>query len=274
LVAAGLGSAAMAQDIAPAEVLVSIKEQKLAVIRNGGLVARYPISTSKFGVGDSFGSYQTPVGRLRVCDKIGGNLAPGAVLNHRQPTGEILRVNAPGRDPIVTRVIWLDGLEPQNANARSRGIYIHGTAEERRIGDPVSWGCIRMRSQDVIDLFDTIEIGTTVTISTGRLPKLPKYHKPKPIIIAVQAKAPAPASSPASHAASAKEPPRVAVQTEPATPVSRPSVKPTQIAEGPSDSRALQAMKGSILLAGLPESGSVFRRSHRDHAAIPGKSQE
>jgi hypothetical protein len=268
----------MAQDVTPTEVLVSIKDQKLAVIRDGGLVARYPISTSKFGVGDSFGSYQTPVGRLRVCDKIGENLAPGAVLHHRQPTGEILRVNAPGRDPIVTRVIWLEGLEPQNAHARTRGIYIHGTAEERRIGDPVSWGCVRMRSQDVIELFDVVEVGTPVTITTERLPRIPRHQKPKPII-AVHAKTPGTAAAPAAAtpappAGSTEEPPRFAVQTEHVTRASQPPVKPLPIAEGPSNSRALQAMKGSILLAGLPESGSLIARSDRDHTALPGKPQE
>ncbi|MGA3171868.1 MAG: L,D-transpeptidase, partial [Chthoniobacteraceae bacterium] len=161
------------------EVLISVPEQRLAVVYDGQLVARYPVSTSRFGTGDNYGSYKTPLGDLRVCDKIGADLSPGAVIRHRSPTGEVLPVNAPGRDPIVTRLIWLDGTEPQNKNARSRGIYIHGTPDEHTIGSPVSWGCIRMRSKDVIKVFDEIPVGTLVSIIPDRLPHMRRYEPPK-----------------------------------------------------------------------------------------------
>src|SRR5438105_356857 len=98
-------AAASASDFGP-EVIVSVREQKLAVIENGAVLAKYSISTSKFGIGDSFGSYQTPTGALWVCNKIGDRLASGAVIKNRTPTGEVLPPNAPGRDPIVTRVLW------------------------------------------------------------------------------------------------------------------------------------------------------------------------
>lgn len=155
-----------AQEIVPQplEVVISVAEQKLVVLREGGVIAKYPISTSKFGIGDSFGSYKTPLGHLKVCDKVGGEFASGTVIKHRSATGEVLAVNAAGRDPIVTRILWLDGQEEQNRNARSRGIYIHGTTEEKRIGDPVSYGCIRMRSRDVVRVFDAAPVGTRIEI--------------------------------------------------------------------------------------------------------------
>ena len=91
-------------------------------------------------------------------------MPPGTVFKDRRRTGEIVGVNAPGRDPIVTRIIWLRGLEWQNANAFRRDIYIHGTPEERNIGLPVSYGCVRMRSTDLIQLYDVIGRGARVTI--------------------------------------------------------------------------------------------------------------
>ena len=147
------------------EVIVSVPDQVLALVDRGRLIARYPISTSKFGIGDSAGSYCTPLGTLFVSAKFGDNLPPGAVIKNRVPTGELVTANAPGRDPIVARVIWLRGMEPQNRDARDRCIYIHGTPEERRIGKPASFGCIRMRSRDVIALYDAVHIGTHVTIT-------------------------------------------------------------------------------------------------------------
>jgi hypothetical protein len=145
-------------------VVISVKDQKLAVLDRETLVAIYPISTSKYGLGDWRGSYRTPLGELEIAQKIGDRLPPGTVLKDRRRTGEIVGVNAPGRDPIVTRIIWLRGLEWQNANAFRRDIYIHGTPEERNIGLPVSYGCVRMKSEDVIKLYDVVGTGAHVTI--------------------------------------------------------------------------------------------------------------
>jgi lipoprotein-anchoring transpeptidase ErfK/SrfK len=91
-------------------------------------------------------------------------------FHSRRPTGEIVQPNAPGRDPIVSRILWLDGKEPTNRNSYARCIYIHGTAEEWRIGTPASYGCIRMRSHDVVDLYSTVGIGAKVDITNERLP--------------------------------------------------------------------------------------------------------
>ena len=136
-----------------------------------------------------------------MCDKVGEDLMFGAVIKHRSATGEVLDVNAPGRDPIVTRILWLEGLEEQNRNAKERGIYIHGTPEEKKIGEPMSWGCIRMRSRDVVELFDEIPLGATVRIIAERLPRLRKYEPPKPVIIVVHTPPPTPAPKPAPVAA-------------------------------------------------------------------------
>ena len=145
-------------------VVVSVKDQRLALLDHGTLVATYPISTSKYGLGDWPGSCRTPVGELEVAEKIGDGASPGTVFKDRRRTGEIVPVNAPGRDPIVTRIIWLRGREPQNANAFRRDIYIHGTPEERNIGLTASYGCVRMRSDDVIKLYDMVGTGAQVTV--------------------------------------------------------------------------------------------------------------
>jgi len=145
-------------------IVVSTREQKLALLDRGNVVAIYPVSTSKFGLGDWRGSRFTPLGKLQIAQKIGDNAPSGAVFKDRLRTGEIVAPDSPGRDPIVTRILWLRGLEAQNANAFSRDIYIHGTPEERRIGAPASYGCIRMRSTDVVQLYNTVGVGAAVTI--------------------------------------------------------------------------------------------------------------
>jgi len=173
--------AAPEADAAPlsADMIVSVPDQELALVDRGKLIARYSISTSKFGTGDSNASYRTPLGTLFVSAKIGDRLPPGAVIKNRVPTGEIVAADAPGRDPIVSRVIWLRGMETQNEKARDRCIYIHGTPEERRIGKPASFGCIRMRSRDIIDLYDRVHIGTHVVITTRKIHDFVKPEEPE-----------------------------------------------------------------------------------------------
>jgi lipoprotein-anchoring transpeptidase ErfK/SrfK len=151
------------------QIVISTREQKLALLDRGNLMAIYPVSTSKFGLGDWRGSRYTPLGQLEIAEKIGDNAPPGAVFKDRRRTGEIVLPDSPGRDPIVTRILWLRGLESQNANAFTRDIYIHGTPEERLIGTPASYGCIRMRSSDIINLYDIVGIGAAVTIVDGSL---------------------------------------------------------------------------------------------------------
>jgi len=152
------------------ELIVSIRDQKLLLMTDGRPTALYPVSTSKFGIGDRFGSYATPIGRFQIRTKIGMGRPLGTVFKSRTPTGEILRPNAPGRDPIVTRILWLEGVEAGNRNALNRGIYIHGTPQEKTLGRPASYGCIRMKSSDVALLCQSVGVGATVRILPDHLP--------------------------------------------------------------------------------------------------------
>ena len=153
-------------------LIVSIPEQRLALLEDGAPLATYPVSTSKFGLGDLPGTSWTPLGTLTIAKKIGAGAPSGTAFKDRRPTGEIVPPDAPGRDIIVTRILWLRGQEAQNARAFSRYIYIHGTPEERNIGLPVSYGCIRMRSRDVIELFDIVGTGAQVQIENAPLESL------------------------------------------------------------------------------------------------------
>lgn len=152
-------------------MVVSIPQQKMALYRKGKLLRTYDVSTSKFCVSCSVGTNGTPLGLHEIAKKIGGGQPSGMKFKSRRPTGEIVRPNAPGRDPIVTRILWLRGLERQNRNSFARCIYIHGTPEEWRIGTQASYGCVRMRSRDVIQLFNTVGVGATVDIRNRPLPE-------------------------------------------------------------------------------------------------------
>ncbi len=145
-------------------LVISVPEQRMALLDQGVVVATYPVSTSKFGLGDFPGSNRTPLGELEIAQKVGASAPSGAVFKDRRRTGEIIAPDSPGRDPIVTRILWLRGLEAQNARAHGRTIYIHGTPEERNIGRPSSYGCVRMRSTDVIQLYDIVGRGARVSI--------------------------------------------------------------------------------------------------------------
>jgi lipoprotein-anchoring transpeptidase ErfK/SrfK len=155
-------------------VIVSVKDQKLMLLQNGKRVAVYPVSTSKYGLGDFWGHMTTPLGYLQVAQKIGDHAPVGAVFHNRRFTGEVLLPNAPGRDPVITRIIWLRGLEQQNAHAFARCIYIHGTPEEKTIGRPASYGCIRMKSKDVTELYTQLPLGAVVQIVDAKMPNVQK----------------------------------------------------------------------------------------------------
>ncbi len=143
---------------------ITLRDQKLTVFSEGRKVKDYDISSSKFGIGSRHGSCHTPTGIHAVTRKVGEGQPSGMVFKGCRPTGEVVPVDADGRDPIVTRVIQLSGLEGTNRNTHSRRIYIHGTPEERNIGKPASYGCIRMRSEDVIDLYRRVHRGMPVAI--------------------------------------------------------------------------------------------------------------
>jgi lipoprotein-anchoring transpeptidase ErfK/SrfK len=201
----------------PPRVIISVRDQKLMVVEDGKRAAVYPVSTSRFGLGDRWGSMATPLGWLQVAEKIGDHAPSGAVFHNRRFTGEIISPNAPGRDPIVTRIIWLRGLEKANANAFNRGIYIHGTPQEKAIGKPASYGCVRMSSKDVQEVYAQIQIGALVKIIPDSLPKLPKTKASQNRVIftadATKEKplAPVAKSSPAVKTSAARK--RVSVHT-------------------------------------------------------------
>lgn len=151
-------------------IIVSVEQQMMATFENNVPKKHYPVSTSKFGLGDKFRSNQTPVGRLEVLDIIGVGLPKGALLRGREPTGEVVRANTPGCDAIVTRILRLRGREPRNAHALKRCIYIHGTTAEKCLKSAASWGCVRMRSRDIIRLCQWVSPGARVDIVPGKLP--------------------------------------------------------------------------------------------------------
>ena len=142
---------------------ISIKDQSLTLTHNGELVATYIISSASNGIGCEEGSYCTPTGRFEIREKIGGGAELGTVFRSRKPeriwTGE-----EDEGDLVLTRILRLDGMDPENANSMERYIYIHGTNHENTLGTPASCGCIRMGNTDVADLYDRVLEGTSVVI--------------------------------------------------------------------------------------------------------------
>lgn len=155
-------------------IRVDVDEQQLLLELPDGMQRGYAISTAANGKGCMAGSYCTPVGPHRVRLKIGGGCPVGTVFQRRRPTGEILSQELasryPHRDWILTRVLWLEGLQRGlnrggGDDSLRRFIYIHGTADEHLIGKPVSHGCIRMLAEDLVELFELVPTGTRVDIA-------------------------------------------------------------------------------------------------------------
>ena len=225
-------------------IVISIPEQRLYVFDPAGEnTASYRVSTSKFGVGDAPGSYSTPLGQMVIASKIGDGAPAGTVFKSCSRTGEVCKVNARGRDPIVTRILWLRGLEKQNAGAFGRHIYIHGTPDEMHIGRPVSYGCIRMKSKDVIELFDTVGTGTRVEITEERVSRgffTKVTRPPEPV-----------AAGPATKTAPpAVEPPKLVAANFPAPASSTPPPQtekrtPSQFGKTTASANVTESRNGS-----------------------------
>lgn len=144
------------------QIYIHIASQTLDLLDNGGnLLRRYAISTSKFGLGFEEGSNKTPLGRFQIGEKIGDHAPPGEIFVGRQPTGKFGNEQDTA-DCVQTRILWLEGLDPENANTKGRYIYIHGTNAESQLGTPASHGCVRMSNLDVIDLYSQVAPGTPV----------------------------------------------------------------------------------------------------------------
>jgi L,D-transpeptidase YbiS len=145
------------------KIVIDSRTQSLKLIGDAEPLFEAPVSTSRFGLGFENGSGKTPTGQFRICKKIGAGMPIGTVFKGRQPVAEPV-YRATEQDLITSRILWLEGLDEQNAETKARYIYIHGTNHERFIGQPASGGCIRMRNMDVIRLFDAVEEGAIVEI--------------------------------------------------------------------------------------------------------------
>ena len=157
------------------KLLVSVARQSMSLVNDAGvLIKEYPISTAKAGVGEISGSYQTPRGRHIIRAKIGAGQPKNTVFVRRRPTGELwtpeLAEQHPGRDWILTRILWLSGCEPGfnrlgDHDTMRRYVYIHGSPDSAEMGKPGSHGCIRMRNADIVELFERIPCYSEVLIS-------------------------------------------------------------------------------------------------------------
>ena len=167
-------------------VRISIPRQELTLVDDAGVpLRRWPVSTAANGAGEVSGSYCTPRGRHVIRAKIGGGQPENTVFVRRRPTGEVhtpeLAAAHPGRDWILTRILWLSGCEPGvnrlgEVDTMRRYIYIHGCPDGTPMGVPGSHGCIRMRNADIIELFDLVPAGTPVRIDADELPD-PKENR-------------------------------------------------------------------------------------------------
>jgi len=155
-------------------IKINVSKQLLSLFdESGELLRQYPVSTSKYGTGNQNGSEKTPLGLHRIKDKLGGAMPVNEVFIGRVPHGNLDECRERGLDlpddVIMSRIIWLEGMEPGRnkggyVDTYQRYIYIHGTNHEDNIGTPASIGCIRMRNQDVVDLFRLVQVGSEVLI--------------------------------------------------------------------------------------------------------------
>ena len=160
---------------------ISVAQQQLSLYTDdGNLLRRYPVSTAKAGVGECCGSFQTPRGRHLIRAKIGAGAPANTVFVRRRPTGEIwspeLAAAFPGRDWILTRILWLSGLEPGRnrmgeVDTFRRYIYLHGTPDTEPMGEPLSHGCIRLRNADMLALFERVPHHCKVRIDEAPCPQ-------------------------------------------------------------------------------------------------------
>jgi lipoprotein-anchoring transpeptidase ErfK/SrfK len=146
-----------------AKIEISVRKQRLTLRSGRKKLAEYPVSTSRFGLGSKVGSFKTPTGRFRIAEKIGDGMPIGTIFKSRRavkPTKKLLQEE----DLVMTRILWLDGLDRRNANTHSRYVYIHGTNHEESLGMPASHGCVRMNNADVAELFELVTLDTPVEI--------------------------------------------------------------------------------------------------------------
>jgi hypothetical protein len=153
----------------PQLIIINVTSQELHLVSGiERLLATWPVSTSKFGLGSQKGSFCTPLGKFRISEKIGDGAPKWMIFKNRVETGTLAPLateeNPSDEDLVLTRILWLEGIDPANINTKERYIYIHGTNQEALIGHPASHGCIRLRNNDMLDLFERVEVGCGVEI--------------------------------------------------------------------------------------------------------------
>ncbi|MES2439529.1 MAG: HAD-IB family phosphatase [Verrucomicrobiota bacterium] len=153
---------------------VSIDDQTLTVLHDGRSIRRFDISTATKGMGFVTDSYRTPTGRFRISEKIGDGEPSGTIFKKRIPVGRWQSEQPADGDLVLSRILRLEGLDPENANSMERFIYIHGTNHEDKLGHPASQGCVRLANAEMIELFDLVDVGTEMVIrpATKRSGKL------------------------------------------------------------------------------------------------------
>lgn len=155
----------------PRRLEVSIDDQTLDVIEGDQSIRRFRISTARKGMGFTANTHRTPTGRFRISEKIGHGQPSGTIFKSRKPAGKWHPGMAGDADLILSRILRLDGLDPENVNSRDRFIYIHGTNDDGNLGQPASHGCIRLGSEDVIELFEMVDAGTSLIIHRATKPR-------------------------------------------------------------------------------------------------------
>jgi lipoprotein-anchoring transpeptidase ErfK/SrfK len=154
-------------------IYIAAKRQKLYVVNNGEVEQSYVISTAKNGMGSASGSFCTPSGLHEIAEKVGDGLPVNSIIKNKMPTGAVAEVvtqnRSTGEDIITTRILHLRGMEDdvnrgEGFDSYSRGIFIHGTHEEGLLGTPASKGCVRMSNSEILQLFESVEVGTFVVI--------------------------------------------------------------------------------------------------------------
>jgi hypothetical protein len=146
------------------KMLVSVSGQSATLFIDGAPRKKYVISTALKGTGSEAESNRTPLGLLRVSEKFGDGMAIGTVFKDRIPTGQIWQPGDEGENLILTRILWLEGCEPHNANTKDRYIYLHGTRNESKLGTPISQGCIVFGNKDIVEVFDLMPVGAYVEV--------------------------------------------------------------------------------------------------------------
>ena len=161
-------------DIAPTKYIltVNLSRQTLSLFADGWFVKTYPCSSSRFGIGETNGSYRTPRGLHRIAEKVGDGKPAGTIFKNREVIGYVSELGVKA-GTITTRIMWLDGLEPGfnrgtngmvNVDTHDREIYIHGTGDQNSLGRPASFGCIHLADANLIPLYDLLPSGTLVWI--------------------------------------------------------------------------------------------------------------